>query len=216
MNIIILGSGTVAQTLGSAFIQLGHQVAISAREASKADAQQWATNSGGAVLAFADIPDTADIYLNCTAGMHSLAAIETIGAATLAGKILIDVANPLDFSQGFPPTLSICNDDSLAEQIQRALPDTKVVKALNTVANSVMVAPGVVPGTHHLPIAGNDADAKSVVSELLQSMGWQAEQILDLGDIGYARGTEMYLALWVRMYGKFQTPNFNLQWQIGA
>ena len=128
--------------------------------------------------------------------------------------MLIDVANPLDFSNGFPPTLGVCNDTSLAESIQTLLPKTQVVKALNTVANAVMVAPNLVPGVHHLPIAGNDASAKERVTALLAELGWAAEQVVDLGDISQARGMEMYLALWVRMYGKFGTPLFNLQWQV--
>lgn len=213
MNIIILGSGQVAQALGSAFIKNGHDVAISARSTSKDEAVSWAAETGGRVLAFSDITPDADFYLNCTAGLHSLAALEIIGKETLAGKILIDVANPLDFSNGFPPTLSVCNDRSLAEDIQDFLPETHVVKALNTVSNSVMVDPSVVPGNHHLPIAGNDAEAKKAVTSLLGEFGWKSEQVIDMGDIAMARGTEMYLALWVRMYGTFQTPNFNLEWK---
>ena len=214
MNIIILGSGAVAQTLATAFIHKGHQVGISARDANKQEARQWAEKNQGRVLAFTEITTGADLYLNCTAGVHSLDVLKLVGTEKLAGKLLIDVANPLDFSNGFPPTLSICNDTSLAEQIQQLLPETHVVKALNTVANSVMIDPAIVPGTHHLPIAGNDAQAKAKVTELLLELGWKAEQIIDLGDISFARGTEMFLALWVRMYGKFQTPDFNLQWQV--
>ncbi len=215
MNISIIGSGGVAQAIGSALINKGHQVTLSAREASKPEAVEWATQSGGSVVAFSEVSATADIYLNCTAGMHSLAALQSVGVSTLAGKVLVDVANPLDFSNGFPPTLSVCNDLSLAEQIQVLLPTTNVVKALNTVANSVMVNPDIVPGRHHLPIAGNDSQAKAKVIGLLGEFGWSAEQIVDLGDISQARGTEMYLALWVRMFGKFGTPNFNIQWQVG-
>ncbi|OZG74057.1 hypothetical protein BTA51_09810 [Hahella sp. CCB-MM4] len=214
MKIIILGSGDVARTLGTAFRKLGHDVAISSRDANKDEAQQWAKQAGGQVLSFSQIPADADFYLNCTAGTASLAALEMVSANTLKGKILIDVANPLDFSNGFPPSLSVCNTNSLGEQIQAALPDTRVVKALNTVSNPVMVNPATVPGLHHLPIAGNDAEAKAQVSELLQAFGWSREQILDLGGIEQARGTEGYLMLWVRMFGKFQTPLFNLQWQV--
>lgn len=214
MNIVVLGSGQVAQVLGTAFVKNGHSVAISARDAAKEEAVAWANETGGKVLAFNEIPNDADFYLNCTAGVNSLAALALVGKDALAGKILIDVANPLDFSNGFPPTLSVCNDRSLAEDIQAYLPETKVVKALNTVANSVMVEPSLVPGNHHLPIAGNDAEAKQAVAALLGEFGWQPEQILDLGDISMSRGTEMYLAMWVRMYGKFQTTNFNLEWKV--
>jgi predicted dinucleotide-binding enzyme len=120
---------------------------------------------------------------------------------------VVDVANPLDFSQGMPPTLSVSNDDSLAEQIQREFPDARVVKALNTVNAAVMVNP--VPGTHVFVCSDDDA-AKAEVAELLQSFGWGADAIVDLGGIDGARGAEMYLPLWVRMMGVLGTPDFNI------
>jgi len=129
----------------------------------------------------------------------------------LAGKILIDVANPLDFSQGMPPSLLVANTDSLGDQIQRAFPDTRVVKALNTINCNVMVDPARVPGEHDVFLAGDDEEAKTTVRELLQSFGWTAERIIDLGDIAAARGTEMYLALWLRLMGALQTGDFNIK-----
>jgi predicted dinucleotide-binding enzyme len=124
--------------------------------------------------------------------------------------LLIDVANPLDFSRGMPPTLSVCNTDSLGEQIQRALPALKVVKALNTTNASVMANPAAVgDGNHTLFVCGNDADAKARVTELVRSFGWR--DVVDVGDITAARGTEMLLPLWLRLYGAFKTPLFNFK-----
>jgi predicted dinucleotide-binding enzyme len=130
------------------------------------------------------------------------------GAENLDGKILIDVSNPLDFSKGFPPTLTVCNTDSVGEQIQRAFPGLKVVKTLNTTTCTVMVDPSRVPGEHDLFVSGDDAGAKATVTAFLKrEFGWK--HVIDLGDITTARGTEMVLPLWVRLYGAFQSPFFN-------
>jgi predicted dinucleotide-binding enzyme len=119
------------------------------------------------------------------------------------------LANPLDFSQGFPPSLTVCNTDSLAEQIQRAHPNIRVVKTLNTMTASVMVNPSLVPGEHNVFLSGNDADAKATASEVLGWFGWKSANIIDVGDITTARGTEMLLPIWVRLYGALGNPNFN-------
>jgi predicted dinucleotide-binding enzyme len=142
--------------------------------------------------------------------MHSLAALEAAGAENLAQKVLIDVANPLDSSGGMPPTLAVCNTDSLGEQLQRALPETKLVKALNTMNCEVMVEPGKVPGEHSVFVCGEDAEAKLEVAALLESFGWPSERIVDLGGIQAARGTEMYLPLWLRLWGALGTGYFNI------
>jgi predicted dinucleotide-binding enzyme len=135
-----------------------------------------------------------------------------VDAGDLRGKTLVDVANPLDFSRGMPPTLTVCNTDSLGEQIQRAYPATKVVKALNTVNSDVMVDPALVEGDHMLLTCGNDAGAKAEVSDLLaRAFGWKPENIIDLGDITAARGTEAFLLLWVRLMGTLGTAHFNLR-----
>jgi len=133
------------------------------------------------------------------------------GVEHLARKTLVDVANPLDFSQGMPPRLFICNTDSLAEQIQRAFPDARVVNTLNTINCEVMVDPAKVPREHDVFVCGNDAAAKAQVVELLRSFGWPAERIHDLGDISAARGTEAYLLLWLRLRGTLQTGHFNIK-----
>ncbi|MGH2944624.1 MAG: NADPH-dependent F420 reductase, partial [Solirubrobacteraceae bacterium] len=160
---------------------------------------------------FADAAGFGELLVNATAGAGSLNALQLAGAEQLAGKVLVDVANPLDLSHGMPPTLTVCNDDSLAEQIQRALPEVRVVKTLNTVTAAVMVDPALVPGTHTVFLAGNELAAKVQTSELLQELGWPVESILDLGDINAARGMEMYLPLWLRLYGATGTAVLNIE-----
>jgi predicted dinucleotide-binding enzyme len=139
-----------------------------------------------------------------------LEALKLAGVRNLSGKILIDIANPLDFSQGMPPSLTVCNKDSLAEQIQRAFPEARVVKALNTMNCKVMVNPNLVPGDHDVFMSGNDATAKAKVTEILKNwFGWR--NVIDLGDITSARGTEMLLPIWLRLMGVLQTTNFNFR-----
>ena len=125
--------------------------------------------------------------------------------------MLLDVSNPLDTSKGMPPTLTVCNDDSLAEQIQRAFADVRVVKTLNTVTAAVMVDPSLVEGAHTVFVAGNDAEAKAEARGLLEEFGWPGERILDLGDITAARGLEMYLPLWIRLWQASGTAVLNIE-----
>ncbi len=212
MKVGVLGTGMVGQTLASKLVELGHEVKMGSREAGNERAVAWAEQAGGSAGegSFADAASFAEVVVNATAGAASMAALEQAGADNLGGKPLVDVANPLDFSQGMPPTLSVCNTDSLGEQIQRRFPDAKVVKALNTVNADVMVNPAIVPGSHTVFICGDDDDAKGRVSEVLQSFGWPAEDIMDLGGISSARGTEMYLPLWLRLYGATGTGHLNI------
>jgi predicted dinucleotide-binding enzyme len=194
MRIGILGTGLVGTTLAGKLRELGHEVQVGSRDGSKGDGS------------FADVTAQAELVFNCTAGVGSLAALELAGDDNLRGKVLVDVSNPLDFSQGFPPRLSVCNDDSLGEQIQRRFPEARVVKALNTVGAPVMVDPGVLEGDHTIFVAGDDDDAKEEVVAVLVSMGWTRECILDLGGIGASRGLEMYLPLWLSLYGRNGGP----------
>jgi predicted dinucleotide-binding enzyme len=198
MRIAVLGTGMVGTAIAGKLRELGHDVLIGSRTA------------GDDAVPFAEAAAHGELVFNCTAGTASLQALEAAGAENLAGKVLVDVANALDFSKGRPPTLSVCNDDSLGEQIQRAFPDAKIVKALNTVNANVMVDPGAVPGEHDMFVSGNDESAKGQVAELLQSFGWPADRILDLGDITAARGQEMYLPLWLRLMGAVGEPAFNI------
>jgi predicted dinucleotide-binding enzyme len=211
MRIAVLGSGTVGQTIGSRLVELGHEVVMGARDPDNPRAAAWAAAHNGSAGTFADAAARGEIVVNATAGTASLAALEAAGRENLAGKVLVDIANPLDFSSGFPPSLSVVDNDSLAEQIQRAHPDARVVKTLNTVNADVMVHPERVPGSHDVFVAGDDEAAKQTVRELLRSMGWPENSIVDLGGIEAARGLEMYLRLWLSLMGALGSPHFNIR-----
>jgi 8-hydroxy-5-deazaflavin:NADPH oxidoreductase len=214
MRIGVLGTGMVGQAIGTRLVELGHDVVLGARDAANPKAAGWvAEQAGGQARAgtFADAAAHGEIVVNATSGTASLAALDAAGAENLAGKVLVDVANPLDFSGGFPPKLAIVNTDSLAEQIQRAHPAARVVKALNTVNANVMVHPERVPGSHDIFVAGEDQEAKQTVREMLRSFGWPDASIVDLGGIASARGLEMYLPLWLAMAGAFGGASFNIK-----
>jgi predicted dinucleotide-binding enzyme len=213
MRIGVLGTGVVGRTIGSKLVQLGHEVTMGSRSADNESATAWASEAGenAAHGTFEDAAVAGELVFNCTAGGASLDALAAAGADNLSGKLLVDVTNPLDFSAGFPPSLSVMGDDSLAEQIQRAHPDARVVKTLNTMNCEVMVDPGRVPGDHDVFVCGDDEGARAEVSELLRSFGWTAGSIVDLGELSAARGTEAYLLLWVRLYGAFGTGDLNIK-----
>jgi 8-hydroxy-5-deazaflavin:NADPH oxidoreductase len=160
---------------------------------------------------FAEAAGFGEMVVNATAGSASVDALVSAEAENLAGKVLLDVANPLDFSSGMPPTLTVCNTDSLGEQIQGTFPEAHVVKSLNTVNADVMVDPSIVPGSHNIFVAGNDAAAKETVRELLVAFGWPEADILDLGGIEAARGLEMFLPLWLRLYAAAGSAHLNVK-----
>lgn len=209
VRIGILGTGIVGQTIGGKLVTLGHDVKLGSRTATNEKAANWVAQHGARASqgTFAETASFGEMVFNCTSGMVSLEALRSAGASNLSGKVLVDVANPLDFSHGMPPTLSVCNADSLGEQIQREFPNAKVVKTLNTMNAGVMVNPSLVPGDHDVFVCGNDSDAKARVSDLLRSFGWRT--IVDLGDISAARGAEMVLPIWLRLMGTFKTATFN-------
>lgn len=224
MNIGILGTGMVGQTISAKLVETGHDVMIGTRDVAATLARTethpycfppfsvWHQQNSQAKLGtFAEAVAHGDVLVNATNGTESVHALELAGAANLNGKILIDIANPLDFSQGMPPTLSVCNTDSLGEQIQRAFPGVKVVKTLNTVTAFLMVNPAQVGnGDHTMFVCGNDSAAKIQVIEWLKGwFGWK--DVIDLGDITNARGTEMLLPIWVRLFGVLQTGMFNFR-----
>lgn len=207
MKIGVLGTGSAGQTVAGKFVAMGHDVMMGARAADNEKVVGFASRTGGRAGTFAEAAAHGELVVNCTRGDTSLATLSQL-AAELKGKILLDVANPLDFSEGYPPHLTVSNTDSLAEQIQRALPETFVVKSLNTVNAAVMIDPARVPGRHTVFVSGNDKQAKGRVSDLLRSLGWQS--ILDLGDITTARAAEQILPLWVRLYSVLGTADFNI------
>lgn len=213
MRIGVLGTGPVGRTLATKLVELGHEVRMGSRDAANENAREWAASAGerASTGTFAEAAEFGELVFNCTAGTASLEALEQAGEDTLRGKVLVDVANALDFSRGMPPSLTVCNDDSLAEQIQRRFPETRVVKALNTVNHQVMVDPGIVPGEHDLFVSGDDDGAKAQVVELLERFGWPRDRIVDLGGIQGARAMEMYLPLWLRLFQTFGTPNVNVR-----
>jgi 8-hydroxy-5-deazaflavin:NADPH oxidoreductase len=210
MQYAVLGTGVVGQTIATKLVTLGHEVRLGSRSADNPAAVEWAAaHSRGSATTFADAATFGEVVVNCLPGAVVLAVLEAL-AEEVGDKVLIDVSNPLDFSQGLPPTLSVCNTDSLAEQIQRALPSAKVVKALNTVNADIMVNPGLLSESTDLFLAGNDDQAKASVRSLLVEFGWRDEFIHDCGQVSTARGLEMYLLMWLNLMGATGSAHFNI------
>ncbi|WP_026931121.1 NADPH-dependent F420 reductase [Glycomyces tenuis] len=220
MKIAVMGTGTVGRALAGRFAELGHDVTVGTRDVASTLAREpeqgesytaWArANPAVGLASFADAAAGSELNVNAASGQ---AAIEVLGAAgegNLAGKVLIDVSNPLDFSGGLPPTLSVKDTDSLGERIQRAFPEALVVKTLNTMNASLMADPRrLAGGDHSVFVSGDDPDAKRTVADLLEQMGHT--DVVDLGDITTARGAEMVLPLWLRLFGAFGTAEFNFK-----
>jgi hypothetical protein len=219
MRIAVIGTGAVGRSLAGRLAELEHDVVIGTRDVSATHARvdsdggvsfaDWLAAHPG--LRLLDLPGAGaagDIIINASKGSRAIEALVAVGADRLAGKIIVDVTNPLDFSQGFPPTLLVKDNDSLAEEMQRAFPQSRIVKTLNTVTADVMVRPQIVGGSSTVFLSGNDPAAKSVVADLLRDLGWR--DIIDLGDITTARGPEMYLPLWLRIMGSQNTARFNI------
>ena len=224
MKIGIIGTGVVGQTIASKLASLGHEALLGTGDVAATMAKtapgtfgqppvkEWLAQHPSVKLAtFAEAAAHGELLVNASSGVASLAILGQAGVENLKGKILLDISNPLDFSKGMPPSLTICNTDSLGEQIQKAFPETKVIKTLNTMNAYLMVDANLVAnGDHHVFVSGNDGAAKGQAMELLRGwFGWK--HILDLGDITTARGTEMFLPLWVRMYGALKTGMFNIK-----
>lgn len=210
MKIGVLGTGMVGETIATKLVQLGHSVRMGSRTAGNARSAAWAEKAGsnGSAGTFGEAASFGEVLFVCTKGDGTIDALRAAGAPALAGKVVIDISNPLDFSKGMPPSLFVSNTDSLGEMIQRTFPEARVVKTLNTVNCRVMVEPSLVPGDHDMFLCGNDAEAKSTVRTILTSwFGWK--HVIDLGDITNARATEQLLPIWVRLWGVLQTPNFN-------
>jgi predicted dinucleotide-binding enzyme len=206
MQLAILGTGAVGPALGRALRAAGHNVTLGTRDPEQTKTRdQWA----GADLPLAAYQDlNAEVFINATNGAGSLSALQAVGDA-LSGKVVIDTSNALDFSQGFPPSLFVSNTDSLAEQLQRELPGARLVKMFNTMANQVMVNPGGLSDESTIFVAGNDPAARQTAASLAADLGWT--DVFDLGDLTAARGLEMYLPLWVRIFSLLGRPDFNIK-----
>ena len=210
----MLGTGIVGRTLAAALAGRGHDLVVGTRDvdatATRPDVAEWqAAHPGVRLVPLGETAAHGEVVVNATSGEGTVAAVGAAG--DVAGKVVADVSNALDFSAGFPPTLSVANTDSIGEQLQRAFPDARVVKTLNTMNASVMADPSLVPGEHHVFVAGDDDEAKAVVTGLLTDLGWPATSVLDLGGIRAARSTEMYLPLWLSLMGVAGSPAFNIR-----
>jgi 8-hydroxy-5-deazaflavin:NADPH oxidoreductase len=223
MNIAVLGTGIVGRTLADGFSQAGHKVVIGTRDVAETMARSQGDAMGNPSFAhwhgqhsdielvtLSEAASSGEVVVNATSGSGTLAALAEAGSG-IDDKVLIDVANPLDFSQGMPPTLSVGNTDSLAEQIQRKHPRAKVVKSLNTMTAALMIRPSSLSDDHVVFVAGDDDSAKETVRNLLQELGWNQANIIDTGGIRSARGAEMYVVLWVTLMGVLGGPNFNIK-----
>jgi len=226
-KIAIIGTGTVGQTIASKLITLGYDVMLGTRNVSEKLASttkdgygnppfsEWySKNKNVKIGTFAEAAVFGELVLNASQGANSINALKLADAKNLNGKIIIDVANPLDFSKGMPPCLvpELSNTNSLGEEIQKTFPDAKVVKTLNTMWCGLMVNPNMIGGGDHTNyICGNDTDAKTKVKSLMNEFGWRNENILDLGDITSARGTEAVLSVWLRIWGTTQNGAFNFK-----
>jgi predicted dinucleotide-binding enzyme len=207
MHIGILGTGIVGQTLGLRLVQLGHPVMLGTRDPAQLDEPKgrgpdartlraWLALAGSAasVGTFRDAAASGELVITALSGVVSLEVLQTVGEAHLNGKTLLDTSNPIDFSRGFPLTLFVKDTDSLGEILQRAFPTVRIVKTLNTMTAALMVNPHLVGhGDHTVFLSGNAPQAKAQVAQLLRELGWH--DILDLGDISTARGTEMMLSI---------------------
>lgn len=211
MRIGVLGTGVVGSTIGSKLVALRHDVMMGSRSASNEKAQAWAKQAGKGAShgTFADAAAHGELLFHCVSGAVALDVLSAAGTQNLRGKVLIDVTNPLDFSRGMPPSATHRGEDSTAEQIQRAFPDAKVVKSLNTINHLVMVQPSRIKGAHDVFVAGNDTGAKAQVEKVLREwFGWK--HVVDLGDLTAARATELYVLFWIRLWGATKTSDVNI------
>jgi predicted dinucleotide-binding enzyme len=227
MKISIIGTGTVGQVLATKLVELGHDVSMGTRNVTEKLAgtskdsygnppfSEWhKVNNRVKLETFAIAASSGEIVINATHGGNSIEALKLAGAKNLAGKVLIDIANPLDFSKGMPPSLlpELSNTNSLGEEIQKTFPLAMVVKTLNTMWCGLMVNPGMLGGGDHVNyLSGNDDAAKRKVKLLLNQFGWKDENIIDLGDISGARASESVLLIWVRLMGVIQGGAFNFR-----
>jgi len=208
MNIAVLGTGMVGQALATRLNELGHEVTLGTRDIKATQGRMADAIKPEIELAtLSDAAAGAELIFLAVQGQAAISTLEAAGAHNLEGKILVDITNPLDFSDGFPATLFVKDTDSLGEQIQASHPATHVVKTLNTLTADLMVNPQLVnEGDHTVFVSGNDLEAKETVSTILKSFGHT--DIIDLGDITTARGAEMLMPIWMRLMGALGTSMF--------
>ncbi len=208
MKIGVLGTGVVGNTIGTRLIQLGYEVKMGSRSATNEKAAAWVKANGSKASqgTFADAASFGEIVFLCTKGDATLDIVRLAGTTNMSGKVVIDISNPLDFSKGMPPSMFICNTNSLAEEVQKTIPDAHLVKTLNIVNCEVMVDATKCGGDATMFVSGNNADAKAVVKTILNQFGWK--DIIDLGDITTARGTEMMLPIWLRTWAATKNGHF--------
>lgn len=197
MQIGILGSGDVGQALALGFIKLGHEVKIGTRDPDSGKLKPWLAKAGkkASTGSFEETARFADIAVLATLWSGTESALKLAGApGSLAGKLVMDVTNPLIYEPGKHPRLALGLDDSGGEQVQRWLPQSKVVKAFNTVGHAHMVDPKFPGGPPDMFICGEDASAKQVVAGICKNFGWG---VIDAGGISGARLLEPMCILWV-------------------
>lgn len=204
MRVAVLGTGTVGRAWATRLAELGHGVVVGTRDpaVSRERDQGW---TGPPLNTFAEAVAGADLVVNALSGAAS-ADVLTALAPAIGSAVVMDISNPLDFSAGFPPTLFVKDTDSLGERLQRVLPGTAVVKAVNTLNASLQVRP-LEEGS--VFVAGDDGEAKALVAGLLTEVGHR--DIIDLGDITASRGLEMFLPLWLRLMGALHTAEFTIK-----
>jgi predicted dinucleotide-binding enzyme len=198
----VLGSGVVGQVLAAGFAARGHDVMIGTRDPDKPELREWLAGEGAGVEAgsFAQAAAHGDLLVLAVQGNAAEQAIALAGPENFAGKVLIDATNPLDFSGGFPPKLSISGEDSLGEHVQRALPQARVVKAFNTIGHTYFVEPSFNEGKPTMLIAGDDEAAKQTVADVLHDFGWPDP--IDIGGIESSRELEAICIAWVKIGGR--------------
>ncbi len=197
----VLGSGEVGRCLAAGFASRGHEVMIGSRDPAKPELREWLSGEGVGIErgTFAETAQYGDLLVLAVLGDAAEAAIADAGAPNFSGKVVIDTMNPLDFSGGFPPKLSVAGEDSLGERVQRALPDANVVKAFNTIGNPYFVDPSFGEGQPTMLVAGDDADAKGTVGDALADFGWT--DVIDIGGIEGSRELEAICIVWVKIGG---------------
>jgi len=222
MKIAVLGTGGVGKAFAARLTELGHEVTVGTRDVAKTLEKEGDAgfksfmdkNPKVKLASFAGAAAFGDLVINVSKGANTVDVINAAGKNNLKGKVLVDISNPLDFSKGMPPSLipELSNTHSLGEELQKLLPDTHVVKTLNTMWNGLMINPAqLANGDHVNYICGNDAGAKKKVMDFLNDLGWKNESVLDLGDISGARATEATLPIWLRVYGAKQSGAFNFK-----